>query len=948
MALMLSTKLPVAITGLFVGRILAELLAHFGWPLSANTSGQLATAAMLTALAYFFGLWLRRRWPAATIWPLFWLGLYVIAPTTDPRWLAAALFLTLLSFLIAQPVAQKLDETELGQRLFLALLIAIFLVAYLLTLAPDLLPADNGEFQLRATQLGVAHPPGFPLYTLAAYLFSRLPLGASPAWRVNLFGLLTALATLIVCYQICYQLWRSSLAAATGAAMLGVATTFWAQATMANIRSLTALFAALLVFTALSWYADRQQHQTGGKWPPLFVLFTVLAVGHHASLVFMVAVLALFMIWVAPGYWRQTRIWPRQLAALLLGLLPQSYLWWRGLVGAPGAPADLATLSGFFNHILARGFQGDLFHFLTWPDFADRLRVMVAVHLFQWPASLLIAAAAGWYLLFRQQRPVALLLLALSLTHTLITATYRAPQTVEYMLPAYLPWAISLAALPGLWPGQRRFLPAGHWQHKLWPALVASLLLLIGSQFSRLYPQYRQIRLDNDTRTYVQTLLAEAPADSLILADWHWTTPLWYATAIEKQRPDITVNYVFPTAEPYGDTWARRVTEAGNRPVITTHYDPAAFADLPPFQPLGEAFLFSAAPIDPGRRQDDAVQLGDDLRVIQPVAAEVIVAPGETFGIVVLARLDAEAVSTILFAHVVTSDGRLVAQQDILLQATTEWQASRLTLTPQLQSVPGDYQLILGAYEADGGAPLPTRDGDTRFAAGRIELVARSRPPLTRHPTYRPDPDNERILIGYDWDTSWANDPRLYLHWRVPDGYVTETPPLPNPTYDLPTWRGPWGLRLQRTLSPVDTSYVPFPAGIVWLGPLRSDGESVTPGDLLHLWGYWGSDRPVYRDYAVAMRLVGYVEDSRLWAWADLDNRFGIPAMGAIPTLKWVGGSTIYDTHRLSVAATASNNQQIGVILGLYDSMTNTPLSPLDDRFNPATPWYETSVAPSR
>ncbi|MBE2272510.1 MAG: hypothetical protein IAE80_30020, partial [Anaerolinea sp.] len=36
----------------------------------------------------------------------------------------------------------------------------IFFALYLFTLIPSVLPADNGEFQLVAWKLGIAHPPG--------------------------------------------------------------------------------------------------------------------------------------------------------------------------------------------------------------------------------------------------------------------------------------------------------------------------------------------------------------------------------------------------------------------------------------------------------------------------------------------------------------------------------------------------------------------------------------------------------------------------------------------------------------------------------------------------------------------------------------------------------------------------------------------------------------------
>ncbi|MFQ5410555.1 MAG: protein O-mannosyl-transferase family, partial [Anaerolineales bacterium] len=73
-----------------------------------------------------------------------------------------------------------------------------FLGLYALTTARDVLPADAGEFQAVVPLLGVAHPPGFALYTLLGKLFITLvPLGA-PAFRLNLFAAVTGAATLAV------------------------------------------------------------------------------------------------------------------------------------------------------------------------------------------------------------------------------------------------------------------------------------------------------------------------------------------------------------------------------------------------------------------------------------------------------------------------------------------------------------------------------------------------------------------------------------------------------------------------------------------------------------------------------------------------------------------------------------------------------------------------------
>ena len=92
-------------------------------------------------------------------------------------------------------VAQPVTPWGLVQRRRARLLLA-GLALYVYTLAPDILPADSGEFQTVATNLGVAHPPGFPLYTMLAHMMTRLPLGPNPAYRVNLFSALTSILAL--------------------------------------------------------------------------------------------------------------------------------------------------------------------------------------------------------------------------------------------------------------------------------------------------------------------------------------------------------------------------------------------------------------------------------------------------------------------------------------------------------------------------------------------------------------------------------------------------------------------------------------------------------------------------------------------------------------------------------------------------------------------------------
>ena len=75
------------------------------------------------------------------------------------------------------------------------------------------------------------------------------------------------------------------------------------------------------------------------------------------------------------------------------------------------------------------------------------------------------------------------------------------------------------------------------------------------------FPSYDFLHNDTTARDYAQPLLIQAPPNSTILADWHWATPLWYLQEVEGQRPDITVQFIYPEGEEYAITWARRIEE---------------------------------------------------------------------------------------------------------------------------------------------------------------------------------------------------------------------------------------------------------------------------------------------------------------------------------------------------------------------------------------------------
>ncbi len=76
---------------------------------------------------------------------------------------------------------------------------------YAVTVEPSVPTGDSGELIAAATVLGVAHPPGYPLYMLLGHLATLLP-GGSPALRMNLLSALLDAVAVGVVFLVIHRL----------------------------------------------------------------------------------------------------------------------------------------------------------------------------------------------------------------------------------------------------------------------------------------------------------------------------------------------------------------------------------------------------------------------------------------------------------------------------------------------------------------------------------------------------------------------------------------------------------------------------------------------------------------------------------------------------------------------------------------------------------------------
>lgn len=135
-----------------------------------------------------------------------------------------------------------------GDLLIAAVCFLLSLMLYLQTLAPSVatLFDDSLEFPLVCYRLGIAHPTGYPFYTLLGKLFTEGP-WYNVAWAVNLLSAVAGASTLALVYLVARQLTDRRLPAFLGVVAMAVSPVFWSQSVIAEVYTLnSALVAALL------------------------------------------------------------------------------------------------------------------------------------------------------------------------------------------------------------------------------------------------------------------------------------------------------------------------------------------------------------------------------------------------------------------------------------------------------------------------------------------------------------------------------------------------------------------------------------------------------------------------------------------------------------------------------------------------------------------------------
>jgi hypothetical protein len=414
--------------------------------------------------------------------------------------------------------------------------IATFIV-YLLTLAPDVYSLDSPELATAAHTLGIAHEPGYPLYTLAGWTFSHaFPIG-TVAYRLNVLSAVFASAAAAVTFLVAMRITPRVAVAAAGALALAFSYHFWVNALAAEVYSLDALLYAGLLLAALAW-RDRRTAALAA----VLGLLLGLALATRTSALLFVPALAAFA-WIAGE--RSPRAYAAAAGGVALGLAFYLYLPLRSLAGVEFGPGtyrldgtlvvtDLATWSGFWAHVSAAQFRPDAFAY--GPLGALREGGVFGSQLAR--GFLVIGlplGIAGIARLWQRDRGMLILIGGTALPVALFFINYGTVDKEFMFLPAYVAWA--LLAVAGIdWAIDVAVASDASLAGKAWVASLALTLPLL-----LLATNWPQVTLHDErgVRADAESFLAVVEADAIVYGPFMEVAPLQYLQEVEGQRPDV-------------------------------------------------------------------------------------------------------------------------------------------------------------------------------------------------------------------------------------------------------------------------------------------------------------------------------------------------------------------------------------------------------------------------
>ena len=438
--------------------------------------------------------------------------------------------------------------------------VLVFFV-YLLTLAPGVIQIDAGELAAVQATLGIAHPTGYPLFTIIGYLFLKIPLPFTTIFRANilasfwcvlgLFLFFRSALIIMTNYEIVpaqrNKIRKGStntkgfetpanypiriISIICGGLILAFSRTYWSQSTSVEVYSLQIFLFSLNIFLILKAYYYSGSSIIAWLWVALG-----LAVGfanHMTTLLLLPFITILFFHKEGINAKSFKKIlW---MLSIFIPVLVGFYLYlpWR----ASGNPrmnwGNPVSLESILRHISGKQYQ--VWLFASFEAAGKQLRYFLSGFPAEFGYTGMLIGILGVHTFFRLSRILFYTFMITFLFAVLYSINYDIVDIDSYFLLAYMMFAFFTVF---------GFYKTADYLNNKWNLKIVAVIVLILS-LSPLAFNFNQVD-QSDVYTfedYTHSVLNSTEQNSIIFSyQWdYFVSASYYFQLAENFRTDVTV-----------------------------------------------------------------------------------------------------------------------------------------------------------------------------------------------------------------------------------------------------------------------------------------------------------------------------------------------------------------------------------------------------------------------
>ncbi len=425
----------------------------------------------------------------------------------------------------------------------ISIFLSVILYFYISGLTSDIYGGDVGDLVTAAVVGGVAHPPGYPLFTLLGFILSHILLNLEPVTNVGLVSAFAAIGSLFVFWNITKIFIQNKLIQVISIGALAFSYHFWLYSEIPEVFMLNIFMSLSLFYNILAFYKREKFKNLS-----LTFLFLGLGLSNHMTILMLVPLVVLLAINKRNAIFAFRKKLLLVPLLLVVGLLPYLYIPLAASRNPVVSWDDAKNLSNFINLVLRRDYG--TFSAGIFPRPAFELRSFLLKNYFEsitvsLTLPVILISLLGIFNIIRKERylglsllgsiilmgPVFILYAAFPITNNFVLATVeRFYLMSEVMIATLFPWGLLLL--------YTFFVKV--FSKKIYAIILLSVFILIPIlQFAKNYQRTNlsQLSIGNEFGT---NFLRNLPNGSLLVAEGDTKSfNTWYVRFVKKIRPDI-------------------------------------------------------------------------------------------------------------------------------------------------------------------------------------------------------------------------------------------------------------------------------------------------------------------------------------------------------------------------------------------------------------------------